>query len=170
MFERAIEVEGICFHLARWLETKRRIHLLSAQEQPGAWGRETLAIPKTSSVRWHRNDGYCAVKSWMGFILVLLTTKELSMVSASPSHLWLTSPNLAVNKIEVAYLDYVFTVTYNALGFPSWTSTPFFYQSLCQEYIVTNIQSGKFWTQSSPVLDGGYKILTTPMLFKLYTP
>jgi len=37
----------------------------------------------------------------------------------SPSHLWLTLPNLALNKIGVVYLDYVFTVTYNALGFPS---------------------------------------------------
>lgn len=36
----------------------------------------------------------------------------------SPSHQWLTSANLALNKIEVVYLDYVFTVAYNALGFP----------------------------------------------------
>ena len=51
----------------------------------------------------------------MDFILVLLTTKELGTISA---HLH-TSPNLALNKIEVVYLDYVFTVTYNALGFPN---------------------------------------------------
>lgn len=51
MFERAVEVEGVCFHLARQLESKRRIHLWSAQEQAAAWVGETLAIPKTSSVR-----------------------------------------------------------------------------------------------------------------------
>lgn len=51
VFEKAVEVEGVCFHLARQMETKRRIHSWSAQEQAAACVGETLAVPKTSSVR-----------------------------------------------------------------------------------------------------------------------
>lgn len=163
--ERAIEVKGIGFH--PFLETKRRIHLLSAQEQPGAWSRDTLAVPKIPSVRWHRNGGYCTVKSCMAFIHVLVTTKELGMISAHL--LWLTSPNLALNKIDVVYLDYVFTVTYNALGFPNWMSTLFFINLCVRNILLLIIQSGEFWTQSTPALHGSYKMLTMTMLFKLYT-
>lgn len=65
-------------------------------------------------------------------------THHLGVISA---HLHTSGwPHLnLLNKIQVVYLDYVFTMIYNVLSFPNWTSTVVFYQSLCQEYII-NVQ------------------------------
>lgn len=167
MFERAIEVEGICFHLAGDKEENSPAECSGAARCLGEGdpGHPKDIISEVTQERW-----LLCHEILNGFYTCTTYHKRPWHDQCSPSHLWLTSPNLALNKIEVVYLDYVFTVTYNVLGFPNWMSTLFFYQSLCQEYIVTNIQPGKCWTQSSPALDGSYKMLTVSALFKLYTP